>query len=131
MAVVIVISHPTKPELQQQFSVTGKLVLGNSVYCDVKLDDKLVASMQCQVQPTKSGHIVVTNLDLKKEVYLNKTRLKKSSLRVDDVLKIGPFVLTIDPLKLTPEELEVINTEYVEYIQTQATSIIRNSDPLF
>lgn len=115
MAIVLVISRSDKPELKQEVSVNGKMVLGHSVYCDVKLDDKLISNMQCQVQTTKSGHLLVTNLDLKKEVYLNTTRLKKSSLKVDDVLKIGPFVITIDPNKLTPAELEVINTEYIEY----------------
>lgn len=115
MAIVLVISRPDKPGLKQEYSVNGKLIIGQSVYCDVKLDDKLVSSMQCQVQTTKSGHIVVTNLDLKREVYINKSRLKKSSLGLEDVLKIGPFVITIDPNKLTPAELEVINTEYIEY----------------
>ncbi|MBC7541039.1 MAG: FHA domain-containing protein [Bacteriovorax sp.] len=115
MAIVLVISRPDKPEIKQEISVNGKMVIGQSVYCDVKLDDKLIANMQCQVHTAKSGHIVVTNLDLKREVYINKTRLRKSSLKVDDVLTIGPFVIIIDPDKLTLEELEVINTEYIEY----------------
>lgn len=115
MAIVLVISRPDRPGVLQEISVNGKMVIGQSVYCDVKLDDKLVSSMQCQLQTTKSGHLVVTNLDLKKEVYLNTSRLKKSSLKVDDVLKIGPFIITINPDKLTPSELEVINTEYIEY----------------
>lgn len=115
MAIVLVISRLDKPEVKQEVSVNGKMVIGQSIYCDVLLDDKLVSSMQCQLQTTKSGHILVTNLDMKKEVYLNTSRLKRSSFKVDDVLKIGPFVITIDPNKLTPAELEIINTEYIEY----------------
>lgn len=115
MAIVLLISRADKPESIQEIFVRGKMVMGQSVYCDVKLDDKLVANMQCEVQTVKSGHIVVTNLDQKREVYINKTRLKKSSLKLEDVLKIGPFVITISPEKLTPEELEVINSEYIEY----------------
>jgi hypothetical protein len=115
MAIVLVISRTDKPEIKQEVYVNGKMVIGQSVYCDVLLADKLVSSMQCQLQTTKSGHLVVTNLDLKREVYINKTRLKKSSLRIDDVLTIGPFVLSIDQSKLTPEEMTVLNTEYVEY----------------
>lgn len=115
MAIILVISRTDKPELKQEISISGKMVIGQSPYCDVKLDDKLISSMQCQVQTTKSGHIVVTNLDLKREVYINTMRLKKSILKLDDVLKIGPFVITIDSNKLTPAELEVINTEYIEY----------------
>ena len=115
MAIIIIVSRPDQPELRQEFSVTRKIVVGQSVYCDVKLDDKLVSSMQCQIQPTKTGHIVVTNLDQKREVFLNQSRLKRSSLKVNDVLKIGPFVLQLDPNKLTDDELKIINTEYEEY----------------
>lgn len=115
MAIVLVISRPDKPEQKQEISVNGKMVLGQSVYCDVLLNDKLVSGMQCQLQPTKDGHLLVTNLDMKREVYINKSRLKRSSLRADDVLKIGPFVLSIDQSKLTAEEMDLLNTEYVEY----------------
>ncbi len=116
MAVVIVITRPDKPEDIKEIAVTRKLVLGHSVYCDVVLDDKTVASMQCEIQPVKTGHIVAKNLDGKREVHLNQVRLKRSAIKADDVLKIGPFILRIDPTKLTPEELAVINTEYEEFV---------------
>lgn len=116
MAVIIVITRPDKPEDIKEITVNRKLVLGNSVYCDIVLEDKAVASLQCEILPAKTGHIVVKNLDLKKEVHLNHSRLKRSAIKADDVLKIGPFVLRIDPTQLTPEELAIINTEYEEYI---------------
>ena len=116
MAIVIVISRPDRPEVMQEVSIDRKLVLGHSVYCDVILDDKMVGKMQCEILPVKTGHIVVKNLDLIKEVHLNQSRVKKAAIKADDVLKIGPFILRIDPTKLTPEELAVINTEYEEYI---------------
>jgi hypothetical protein len=78
MAVVIIVSRSDKPDQREEFPVKEKLVLGKSVYCDVKLDDRLISSIQCEIKTTKSGHVVVTNLDMKKEVYLNQTRLKKS-----------------------------------------------------
>ena len=112
MAVYIVVTRPDKPELLNEVPVTRKLVLGNSVYCDIILDDKTVASMQCEITQVKTGHILAKNLDMKKEVILNQARLKKAALKADDVLKIGPFIIRIDPTKLTQEELVVINSEY-------------------
>ena len=112
MAVTILISRSDMLEMVREIHVNRKLVLGNSVYCDVILEDKTVASLQCEIQPTKTGHVVAKNLDAKKDVYLNKTKLKRSAIKVDDVLQIGPFILRIDPTKLTPEELVVLNTEY-------------------
>lgn len=116
MAIVIVISRPDKPEVLKEISLDRKLVFGHSVYCDVVLEDKLVAGMQCEILPVKTGHVVIKNLDLKKEVHLNQSRVKKAAIKADDVLKIGPFVLRIDPTKLTAEELALLNTEYEEYI---------------
>ena len=116
MAVFIVVTRPDKPEVIKEIAVTRKLVFGNSIYCDLVLDDKMVASMQCEVVQVKSGHIVIKNIDEKKEVLLNKGRLKRAAIKADDVLTIGPFILRIDPTKLTPEELAILNSEYVEFV---------------
>ncbi len=116
MAIIIVITRPDKPEDIKEIAVNRKLVLGHSVYCDVVLEDKTVASMQCEIVPVKTGHIVAKNLDMKKEVHLNQSRLKRAAIKADDVLKIGPFILRIDPTKLTPEELALLNTEYEEFV---------------
>jgi hypothetical protein len=116
MAVVIVITRPDKPEVQKIISLDRKLILGSSVYCDIVLEDKTIASMQCQFQPVKTGHVVATNLDLKKEVLINQSRLKKAALRVDDIMKIGPFILKIDTSQLTVDELMILNSEYEEFV---------------
>jgi hypothetical protein len=116
MAVVIVVTRPDRPEMKIEFSVSRKLILGNSLYCDVVLEDKLIAGMQCEIFPAKTGHVMARNLDSKKEVLINMSRLKKAPLKADDVIKIGPFVLRIDPTQLTSEELIIINSEYEEFV---------------
>lgn len=116
MAVVFVLLRTDKPDEKQEIPIKDKLVLGKSVYCDVKLDDKLVSSIQCEIKTTKSGHVVAQNMDLKREVLLNQSRLKKSALKATDVLKIGPFELSIDQSKLTQEEMDIINTDYEEMV---------------
>lgn len=116
MAIVLVVTRSDKPNDIKEIAVNRKLVVGNSVYCDIVLEDKAVASMQCEILPVKSGHIVAKNLDQKKEIHINQLRLKKAAIKADDVLHIGPFLIRIDPTKLTPEELAVINTEYEEFI---------------
>jgi hypothetical protein len=116
MAFVFVVTRLDKPEIQNNIPIDKKLVLGSSIYCDVVLADKSIASMQCQIQPVKTGHIVVTNLDMKREVLVNQTRLKKSAIKADDVLKIGPFLLRLDPAQLTADELIVLSTEYEEFV---------------
>ncbi len=117
MAVVLVLERSDKKDDPKvEIPIVKKIVLGQSPYCDVTLNDKMVAKMQCEIEFSKSGHIVVTNVDQKRDVFLNKSKLKRAGLKLDDVLKIGPFVLRIDPTKLTPEESAVINTEFEEYV---------------
>lgn len=116
MAVVIVIQRTDKPESKMEIPIVKKIILGQSMYCDVILDDKMVAKMQCEIEPAKSGHIVVTNIDKKRDVYLNESKLKRSGFKKGDVIKIGPFVLSIDPSQLTPEEQAIINSEYEEFV---------------
>ncbi|MBY0413416.1 MAG: FHA domain-containing protein, partial [Bdellovibrionales bacterium] len=112
MAVIIVVSRPDRPQQDELFiEINRKLIFGNSMYCDVVLGDKMVANMQFEILAAKTGHIIVKNLDAKKELHLNQARLlslKKTSIKADDVLKVGPFVLRIDPTKLTQEELAVL-----------------------
>ncbi len=116
MAVFLVVTRPDKPEVMHEIAVTRKIVMGNSLYCDVVLDDKMVASMQCEVVQVKTGHIVVKNIDAKREILLNQVRIKKSAMKPDDEMKIGPFVVKIDPTKLTVDELAVLNSEYEEFV---------------
>jgi pSer/pThr/pTyr-binding forkhead associated (FHA) protein len=116
MAVVFVISRTDKPEERMEIPNKDKLILGKSVYCDIKLDDKLISSIQCEIKTTKSGQVIVQNMDMKREVLINKSRLKKSVIKASDVLRIGPFELSIDQSKLTEEELSIINTDYEEMV---------------
>jgi pSer/pThr/pTyr-binding forkhead associated (FHA) protein len=116
MALILVITRTDKPNEVKAIPLDRKLIVGHSLYCDVVLEDKTVANMQCEIQPVKSGHIVVKNLDGKKEVLLNQVKLRKSAIKADDVLKIGPFILRIDPRELTPEETALLNAEYEEFV---------------
>lgn len=67
MAVVIVVTRNDNPHDIKEFSVNKKLILGNSIYCDVVLEDKNIAGLQCEIQPVKTGHIIAKNLDSKKK----------------------------------------------------------------
>lgn len=116
MAVVIVITHSENNEIKELVQVDRKLILGSSIYCDIFLEDKGISGMQCQFHRAKTGHLVATNLDLKKEVLLNQTKLKKAALKANDVLKIGHFVLSLDLEELTPEEKKIMDSEYEEFV---------------
>lgn len=116
MAVFIVVQRQDKPEEKIEIQVSKRIVLGQSKYCDVFLDDKMVAKMQCEIEPVKSGHIVATNVDKKRDVYINEHKLKRAGIKKDDVIKIGQYVVRIDHSKLTPEELAIINSDFEEFV---------------
>lgn len=116
MAYVLLIQRSDKPEMKMEIPVAKRIVIGASPYCDVHLDDKMIAKMQCEIEPAKTGHIVATNIDKKRDVFLNEGKLKRAGIKKDDVLKIGIYTVRIDSSKLTPDELAIINTEYEELV---------------
>lgn len=116
MAIILQIKRSNSASVIKEIEVNRKLILGQSLYCDVVLDDKLVAGMQCELLRAKSGHIIAKNLDPKKEVLINNSRLKRSQIRSNDALTIGPFILEFDQEKLTPEEASLLDSEFEEYV---------------
>lgn len=119
MTIILVVTKEGKTEEKGEYVISKKMIIGSSVYCDIILSDKNISGMQCQIEPVKTGHILVTTMDAKKEVFLNDSKLKKNGrhpFRVDDTLKVGPFVLRIDPTKVTKEELLILNSEYEELV---------------
>lgn len=116
MPIIMVATRADKPEVKIEFVVSRKLILGNSMYCDVILEDRSIANMQCEIMPVKTGHVVARNLDLKKEVHLNHLRLKRSALKASDILKIGIFELKMDVSQLTEEEAAIVSSEYEEFV---------------
>ena len=116
MALVLLITRSDQPDVLKTVPVEKKLILGSSIYCDIVLEDRSVASMQCEVWPARSGHLLIKNLDSKKEVLLNQSRLKKAALKIEDTIKVGAFLMKIDSTQLTVEEIAVLNTEYEEFV---------------
>lgn len=115
MAIVLIVKNSENSQTTS-FEVNRKLIIGNSPYCDIFIDDKSVAKMQCEIAPHKSGHIVVRNLDQKKIVLINALRLKRSPVRVEDRIFIGAYEMRLDPGALTDEEAKTLLTDFEEYV---------------
>lgn len=116
MAVVLIVSHVFNLEEAQEILVNRKIVLGNSMYCDVVLRDKNIASLQCEINTHKSGHILARNLDPKKDVFINNSRLKRSPIGLDDVVRIGSYNVRIDLSRLSPDEEVILKSEFEEFV---------------
>jgi hypothetical protein len=116
MALVLIMTKVDEPSLKELIPIERKLLLGNSIYCDVVLNDKSIGSIQCQIHPAVSGHLIVTNLNKKVEIRLNKSKLKKSAMRVDDIVSVGAYFLKIDSGQLTEDEWLILDTEYEEFV---------------
>jgi hypothetical protein len=116
MAVIIVITRLDRPEVEQFIPLAKKIVLGSSIYCDIHLEDKMLAKMQCQIQKMSTGQVIISNLDFKRDILLNETRIRKAAIRANDVVKIGAFLLKVDATQLTEEEIQILNTDYEEIV---------------
>lgn len=116
MAIVLEIKNLNEPDDIQKIEINRRIVIGSSMYCDIVLKDKLVSTLQCEVAPHKSGHIIAKNLDLKKEVFINSLRLKRSPITLLDRVRIGAYEIKIIDSLLTDQERENLNTDFEEFV---------------
>lgn len=115
MAIVIIVKNSQNSQTTS-FEVNRKLIIGNSPYCDIFIDDRSIAKMQCEIAPHKSGHVVARNLDQKKVVMINALRLKRSPVRVEDRIVIGNYEIRLDPKELTEQEAKTLLSDFEEYV---------------
>lgn len=116
MAIVLEVKNLNEPSDIQTIEIDRRIVMGSSLYCDIVLRDKLISTLQCEVLPHKSGHIIVKNLDLKKEVFINSLRLKRSPFTLLDRLRIATYEIKIIEFHLTDQEREILNSDFEEFV---------------
>ena len=103
-------------DFTQKINIIGSIITQSyKDFCDTSIIEKSILENE-DLKKIETKERKLKNIDEKKEMFLNKAKLKKAAIKVDDVLKIGPFLLRIDPTKLTPDELAILNSEYEEFV---------------
>ncbi|MEK6281706.1 MAG: FHA domain-containing protein [Acidobacteriota bacterium] len=83
--------------LERPFGKTGQLTIGRGEECDIRLDGLLISNRHASVLNTTAG-VAIQDLNSSNGTYINGERITGSkSIRPEDVVQIGPFLLRVDP----------------------------------
>ena len=83
--------------VQKSFATSQRLVVGRGEECDIRLDGLLISNRHAAVALTASG-LQLEDLNSTNGTYVNGQRITgRTSIKPQDVIQIGPFVLRADP----------------------------------
>jgi ABC-type multidrug transport system ATPase subunit/pSer/pThr/pTyr-binding forkhead associated (FHA) protein len=83
--------------VQRSFVNRQRLTIGRGEECDVRLDGLLISNRHATVFST-NGDLIIEDLNSTNGTYVNGARITgRQSIRTEDVIQIGPFVLRFDP----------------------------------
>jgi pSer/pThr/pTyr-binding forkhead associated (FHA) protein len=102
MAVVLLIS--TNNENPFELPILGKCTLGRSSSSDLKLDDKQMSGKHGIFELNSKGELFYTDLGSTNGSYLNNSQIHKIQFKLNETLRLGNTIITIDEKKLNPKE---------------------------
>jgi ABC transport system ATP-binding/permease protein len=82
---------------ERPFGNTTRMTIGRGEECDIRLDGLLISNRHAAVVNTNSN-LTIEDLNSTNGTYINGARLTgRKSIRPEDVVQIGPFVLRVHP----------------------------------
>lgn len=103
MPLVLIIEEAIK---RKKFPLQGKCLIGRSSSCDLRPDDHLISSKHVEMSLI-GGKVYYKDLNSTNGTYINDIKGTSGQLRVGDQLRIGQTIIKLDPLAMTPKELEL------------------------
>ncbi|MBA3568366.1 MAG: FHA domain-containing protein [Pyrinomonadaceae bacterium] len=82
---------------ERPFGSTSRMTIGRGEECNIRLDGLLISNRQAVVVNTNSN-LTIEDLNSTNGTYVNGARITgRKSIRPEDVIQIGPFVLRVHP----------------------------------
>lgn len=111
MAVILLIQDP-QGQLAE-LPLLQKIVLGRSSSCDYKIEDSKISGKHCTFESTQKGEVIFTDLESTNGSFLNNSKISKTIVKINDVIKIGGTTIRIDEKRLNPGEKKTIGYEAI------------------
>lgn len=108
MAIVILIKY--EDGQTAELPIIGKITLGRSSSSDYKIPDTKMSAQHCSFSVNNEGQLVFEDLTSSNGSYINNSRIHKTLVKINDVIRIGNTLIKIDEKKLSPRERQVIGT---------------------
>lgn len=106
MAIVLIVK--TEDEQIIELPITSKTTIGRSSVSDLKISDGKMSGVHCSFEITPKGELLFTDLESTNGSYINNSKVHKSLMRLNDVVRVGNTLIRVDEKKLTtPERLQL------------------------
>jgi len=96
----------------QSFGLGSRTVIGQSVDCDLRIEDETAAPQHVEICLEATGELVLRQLDPKFETHVNGVAVDRISLASGDEIRVGSCRWVLQAPGLRPEK--VLTTEAVK-----------------
>ncbi len=104
MAVFLTVSNH-KTDFLDSFLIKGTMTLGRSRKCHITIDDDFLSAHHCDIR-LEGRYVIVKDMHSKNGCYINNNKITESYFYLGDIFSIGDLEMTLDPERMTREELE-------------------------
>jgi len=129
MAIFLIAHHIDSAE-KNEFKLIGKVYVGRSSACHFHFphDDRM-SGKHGSFQFGPNGEIIFKDLESRNGTLLNGKKINETVLLTTDELQLGKTIIKIDASRLTPEELEMIDSSsFTNVIGEDKTVVITESN---
>jgi pSer/pThr/pTyr-binding forkhead associated (FHA) protein len=125
MALVLFIT--TENEETIEYPILGKCTLGRSSSCDLTLKDSQLSGKHGSFELSSKGELIYTDLGSTNGSYLNNSLIQKVQFKINESLRLGNTIITIDAKRLNSREIQAIGKG--QSASNQNTIIIPSPKP--
>lgn len=90
-----------------ELTMNKPLTLGRTNKADVPTDDPLMSGVHCRFI-LKNDRLEIYDMDSKNGIYLNGIRVLRSEIFVNDTIKIGSSIVTLEPMRMDPDSTSTL-----------------------
>jgi pSer/pThr/pTyr-binding forkhead associated (FHA) protein len=116
-----------------EYPLLTRSVVGRSGTADLKIEDKQMSGKHGAFEVDPRGELIYTDLGSTNGSFLNNCLIQKTTVKINDVIKIGNTFVRIDEKKLNSKEKHVIGQSATKEKQiklgtlSQQNSIVRGA----
>lgn len=106
MAVVLIIK--TEDGGIAEVPVLNKIIMGRSSSSDYKISDSILSGTHCSFELDQKGQLLFKDLGSTNGSFLNNSQVQQTTVKINDVIRVGTTTITIDEKRLSPSDKLII-----------------------
>lgn len=108
MAIILLIK--TADDEVTELPLLDKITVGRSSSSDFMIKDSKISSSHCSFEITSRGQVLFTDLGSTNGSYFNNSKITQTNFKINDTIRIGGTLITIEEKRLNPSEKMAIGT---------------------